>query len=42
MNVMVEVAAGLAVRSGIKAVEMPRTSFSGDGEREAGIVRRVP
>lgn len=36
---MIEVVpAVLGIRSGISVVEMENTSFSGEGEREAGIV----
>jgi len=32
------VVAGLLVRSGTRVVEIAKTSFSGEGERDAGIV----
>lgn len=39
-KVMVVFPAGLAIRSGISVVDIPRMSVSGDGDREDGILEK--
>lgn len=39
-KVIVVFPAGLAIRSGINAVDIPRMSFSGVGDRDDGILEK--